>query len=1089
MPIAESISMKLLILFLSILLNTQLFGQALDAQGCRLPAQYQTSLTTPSHEKNCDLIDNHNEKPIIEENLSAFWGRDFIGVDLTQEFMSEQSDLHLTKVVSGEIVNLNDLPKENLSESLKQKREEGISVSDYHGTQVASIIHGKEPFGISSHSQLKEMDYFNEFGHDRDHSKTLEKIKKDNSYDLFQSSRSGGSDEHWKALAEKKKPVVITAGNYFPELSHKYKPQFAEKFILVGQLSPLGGTTSFSSRSPEVTISAPGRIYSYRRGESRLFNGTSAAQPVVSACLANAISFLPGLTNNEAKELIIKSAIPTINSSQNPQLSGAGTINCYKLARVAERLKDQWPNNRESIFSTPSIYDFSSEARELKDKASSLLLDDNLCSKRERLNLLRTAFLLNPRNNEVIESIIEIYKNSAFPGNANVYASIRGYKDQELNELIREHYSNYFGRDLVSLIGENFPQRLRAITKLSLDEDLNADKARDKFILTTFFANRLKRLNGRDRTEAINKAKSYIFSVDSRNVDDLVSLYTDHLNQPISNLKSYCKVEGIEQFSKNNKTPLENCVIITYKLNPDESVSLLTSIIKNSDENLENFMLNQIRWHRDKDLIFDALLKDDSLPIKKKERIKIRKEVIDLNLMPSSEVAPGRLLLVDLEYLKKNIQEKFGYYGQSKDQIDSAINELMQKYKKQPDQNYPVKDFLLEVAGIFSNSIDAHIRPALSYDFFRSTLPLTIRPILKEGSGEEIDFLALKPGTQSLLDSKYPYINKINGHPVEEILLKLKQVFPKQAPQNLAANLANYAVYPGLLSNLFDTTSSTMSVELRDLNGVTKAISLNPTSQFPRPIDPLRKSGSKVLNDSIGYLRIDSMRLDEEELSEIHQKMNEFKNTDALIIDIRGNGGGRRQIIQELMPYFMPDEEKYHVATRGLCRNHPDCDISSRYLFPIDSPHFNEEERAFLRKFQKENPIQVQYDKSMYQDEAFHLIRNSRNPQFHYNKEVIILMDHENFSAADVFLGAFKGREKITLMGETSGGGSAAGKTYKTPVLGLEYRIARMLSLQPQGITYDMNGISPDIAVERDMGFYLGKSDSVLEQAINRLKD
>jgi C-terminal processing protease CtpA/Prc len=101
---------------------------------------------------------------------------------------------------------------------------------------------------------------------------------------------------------------------------------------------------------------------------------------------------------------------------------------------------------------------------------------------------------------------------------------------------------------------------------------------------------------------------------------------------------------------------------------------------------------------------------------------------------------------------------------------------------------------------------------------------------------------------------------------------------------------------------------------------------------------------------------------------------------------------------------------------------------------------------------------------------------------------VVILMDRWNFSACDIFLGAFKGLNSVTLMGLPSGGGSGCRQGYRLSNSGFEIRLSRMASFQPNGKLYDGNGIQPDIVVEPVPTDFIGKTDTVLDAAIKYVR-
>ena len=96
-------------------------------------------------------------------------------------------------------------------------------------------------------------------------------------------------------------------------------------------------------------------------------------------------------------------------------------------------------------------------------------------------------------------------------------------------------------------------------------------------------------------------------------------------------------------------------------------------------------------------------------------------------------------------------------------------------------------------------------------------------------------------------------------------------------------------------------------------------------------------------------------------------------------------------------------------------------------------------------------------------------------------------MESGNFSAADIFLAAFKGRQNVTLMGTPSGGGSGGYQSYRLHHSEIQVRLSSMVSFQPGGALYDGNGVQPDVLIEPLPTDFIGKTDSTLDAACRKL--
>lgn len=422
----------------------------------------------------CEAVDNHGLPRSMGGKLSAFWGYDFVGVDVAREALASVKDqMTPARISTAEQVDLGEIPDESLSAELKALKN-GVSENqkrnfiDPHGTQVASILAGKAPYGVALKAQYVAVGA----GYLDQQATALEFVDRaiDRKAQMFTASHNTESNYMKEFFGKLYKNHVITvqsSGNYFPT---RYENGFsAPTTIKVAQLSPLGGIANQSSSYPGVTIAAPGRNYASANGQTSLFGGTSGAQPVVSGCLANVVSLLPDLTDIEAKELVIKTAIPTLNSKQRPPINGVGTLNCLKLAEVGKRLQVEWPSNRTRIKADPTLFDFDAEAKQALINADGMDDSDN-CDQKMKLSLLRRAFLFSSNPLEAAAKIATLYRKLGYAGNAFLYESVKGdVADARLEEIQAAVKADPREEpDFIRLVGEFYPKKT-AILELLLN--------------------------------------------------------------------------------------------------------------------------------------------------------------------------------------------------------------------------------------------------------------------------------------------------------------------------------------------------------------------------------------------------------------------------------------------------------------------------------------------------------------------------------------------------------------------------------------------------------------------------------------------
>ncbi|HKS16138.1 MAG TPA: S41 family peptidase, partial [Planctomycetota bacterium] len=218
-------------------------------------------------------------------------------------------------------------------------------------------------------------------------------------------------------------------------------------------------------------------------------------------------------------------------------------------------------------------------------------------------------------------------------------------------------------------------------------------------------------------------------------------------------------------------------------------------------------------------------------------------------------------------------------------------------------------------------------------------------------------------------------------------------------------------------------------------------------------------------------------------------------NTRGLVIDVRGNGGGTRDILRAIFPYFMKATDPLHVANIAAYRLPPDVApdkeegyLQDRELHPVTSSAWSPEERISIEKFAK--MFKPEWVPPAGQFSAWHYFALKRGAApFHYERPAVILMDTNCFSATDIFLAAFKGWRNVTLIGTPSGGGSGRAQRYTLTNSKIQLKLSSIASFRRDGSMYDGKGVAPDVEVHPQPGDFLrARSDSVLGSALKRFK-
>lgn len=442
-------------------------------------------------------------------------------------------------------------------------------------------------------------------------------------------------------------------------------------------------------------------------------------------------------------------------------------------------------------------------------------------------------------------------------------------------------------------------------------------------------------------------------------------------------------------------------------------------------------------------------------------------------------------VVADLEHFQRMLESQFSYLKANDAEYEAAIAAIAEKAEGGMDGS----QFAEELQKVIALFIDGHagVSGATS-GFVDGYLPFLIEP-------SEDRFVAVLRDRSGLVDPELPYVVAIDGVELQRWLEATEQYVPQGSPQykrdrglRLLRSIQHFRGILGL------ETPETIDVTLVSRDGKTRRrrqldVSAQPAIYGTWPL----VQPPETLEGNIGYMRLAQMNAEAVRL--IRDSMPRFRNTQGLIVDVRGNGGGIRTPILELAGYLLTKDDpprignvaKYRLAAH-FSRDHLS---AARYVYREDSDQLDERERDAIRRFKE--TFSPQWEPPLEQFSQWHYLVLSKRPEntrFDYSQPVVILLDEHCFSATDIFIGAFKGWPFVTLIGQPSGGGSARSESFQLPRSGITIRCASMASFQKSGLLYDGNGVQPDIEVSRPPEYYIeGGPDAILEKAVDVLKN
>ena len=192
---------------------------------------------------------------------------------------------------------------------------------------------------------------------------------------------------------------------------------------------------------------------------------------------------------------------------------------------------------------------------------------------------------------------------------------------------------------------------------------------------------------------------------------------------------------------------------------------------------------------------------------------------------------------------------------------------------------------------------------------------------------------------------------------------------------------------------------------------------------------------SEIMDKEIGYIRIVSF-ISSEGPVEFIDAMNKVKDTNALILDLRGNTGGLFQNAVFVANMFLDEGKIVKVIGRG---GH--------------NSSYTAEEKEYT-----------------------------------YDKPLIVLVDGESASASEIVSAALKDNGRAMIVGTKTFGKGVVQKVYDMPNnMGMNLTIARYL--KPNGKDINKKGIEPNYFVEITKDDFEKNNDSQLNFAKNMLRN
>lgn len=202
-----------------------------------------------------------------------------------------------------------------------------------------------------------------------------------------------------------------------------------------------------------------------------------------------------------------------------------------------------------------------------------------------------------------------------------------------------------------------------------------------------------------------------------------------------------------------------------------------------------------------------------------------------------------------------------------------------------------------------------------------------------------------------------------------------------------------------------------------------------------------------LLGSNLGYIKVNTFtrNMATRHYEQIDEILEEFSNLDGIVIDVRSNGGGSSNN-SDLISSRFNDEVRFAFSART--KNGPGRDDFGDWIDVYTEVYSGE---RFL-------------------------------------KPVAVLSNRRSYSATEWFISGMRTIPHVTIIGDTTGGGSGNPLFMELPN-GWAMRVSNSQKQLPNGRDYQYLGIFPDIPVWIAEEDFNNEIDTILEKAIELLSE
>jgi carboxyl-terminal processing protease len=307
----------------------------------------------------------------------------------------------------------------------------------------------------------------------------------------------------------------------------------------------------------------------------------------------------------------------------------------------------------------------------------------------------------------------------------------------------------------------------------------------------------------------------------------------------------------------------------------------------------------------------------------------------------------GAQVAQDLDQLEWWIENRYSYAARTGTDWRGALDAI----RAAAADGIPRGAFALQLMRALASFGDGHtgLREAPE-----ALLPPGFLPFLVEPVGDRL--VAFREDRSALVDDARPYVEALDGVPVERWLAAARSVVARASPAFVRRNAARMLRHVGWIRRELGVASRPeVEVALVSETGADRRTVRLAVAERKPVHGAWPRTASRRLPDGTGYLRVADM--DEGSVAGVLEALDGLRDAPRLVVDVRGNGGGSRELLRRMLPRFLPagstrvaNVAAYRLAP-GDDRDAPEGHLADRFLWPLASSVWKPHVRRAIEEF------------------------------------------------------------------------------------------------------------------------------------------